>query len=112
MAFYTYDVGTGMVLSEDKGPEDKKKLKNGVVGVAVLLILGSLAPVIIQESTGVDLTTLCGKDDTPISGTDPPTCLDVDNPELSKQMLSALGYVSTIVAVVAFVGLIIVAVKY
>ncbi|MDE0266642.1 MAG: hypothetical protein OXK17_06450 [Thaumarchaeota archaeon] len=97
-----------MVFSE-KAPEDMKKLKSGVLGVVILLVLGSLSPTIIQEFTGVDLETLCGKGETPPAGaTD---CLDTSG-DISKQVFKALGSVPIVVAVIAFVGFAIVGGKY
>lgn len=50
-----------MTLS-DKTPEDKQKLKSGIMGVVILLILGTGGAAIISEVTGVDLETLCQTD--------------------------------------------------
>ena len=97
-----------MVFSE-KAPEDMKKLKNGVIGVVILLALGALSPVVIQEFTGVDLETLCSKDETPPAGeTD---CLGTSE-DISKQVFKALGSVPAVVAVIAFIGFAIVGGKY
>ncbi len=93
-----------MVLSE-KDPEDKQKLKNGVIGVVILLVLGSLSPLIIEEFTGVDIDSLC---ETNTNGTQ--TCLQDGG--VKTAMMDALGYVSLVIAVIGFVGLIIVGVKY
>ena len=98
-----------MVFSE-KEPEDKTKLKNGLVGVAVLLIIGSLSPTIISEFTGVDLDTLCEDvpDDAP-DGTEP-NCLEEG--DVKKAVLEGLGYVAFAIALCGFGGLVIVGVKY
>ena len=99
----------GMVFSE-KEPEDKTKLKNGVVGVAVLLVIGSLSPTIISEFTGVDLDTLC--EDVPADappGTSP-NCLE--DGDVKKAILESIGYVAIVIALCGFVGLVIVGVKY
>ncbi|MCE2499193.1 MAG: hypothetical protein J4F28_09495 [Nitrosopumilaceae archaeon] len=93
-----------MVLSE-KDPEDKQKMKNGVIGVVVLLVLGSLSPLIIEEFTNVDLETLCEKNQ---NGTDI-ECLDEGG--IKSTVLEGLGYVSIIIAIVGFVGFVIVGVK-
>ncbi|MCE2499139.1 MAG: hypothetical protein J4F28_09215 [Nitrosopumilaceae archaeon] len=94
-----------MVLSE-KDPEDKKKMKSGVIGVVVLLVLGSLSPLIIEEFTNIDLETLCEKSQ---NGTDV-ECLDKG--DIRTAVLEGLGYVSIIIAIVGFVGFVIVGVKY
>lgn len=99
----------GMVFSE-KEPEDKTKLKNGVVGVAVLLIIGSLSPTIIGEFTGVDLDTLCEDVPSPDGTGTVEKCLE--DGDIKKTILDSIGYVSFIIAVCGFVGLIIVGVKY
>lgn len=93
-----------MVLSE-KDPDDKQKLKSGVIGVVVLLVLGSLSPVIIEEFTGVDIETLCeeGEDGSA-------QCLREG--DIKSTILDGLGYVALVVAIIGFVGLIIVGVKY
>ncbi len=94
-----------MVLSE-KDPEDKQKMKSGVIGVVVLLVLGSLSPLIIEEFTDVDLETLCEKGR---NGTDI-ECLEEG--DIKSTVLEGLGYVSIIIAIVGFVGFVIVGVKY
>lgn len=94
-----------MVLSE-KDPEDKQKMKNGVIGVVVLLVLGSLSPLIIEEFTDVDLETLCEK----AQGGADPECLEEG--DIKTTVLEGLGYVSIIIAIVGFVGFVIVGVKY
>ena len=95
-----------MVLSEEK---NKDQLKSGLIAVAVLLVLGALAPTIIGEFTGVDLDTLMCDDDN-----DPTTaavaCLD--DGDFKTAIFEAMGYVSLVIALVGFVGLIWVAVRY
>ena len=93
-----------MVLSEDK---DTSKLKSGVIGVFVLLVLGGLGPVIIQEALDVDLDQLeCTAGQTP--GVD--DCLEPG--DLTAELSKAIGYVPIIVAVVALIGFTIVGVMY
>ncbi len=103
--FYHIEYMPCMVLSE-KDPEDKQKMKNGVIGVVVLLVLGSLSPLIIEEFTDVDLETLCEKSQ---NGTDI-ECLEDGG--IKSTVLEGLGYVSIIIAIVGFVGFVIVGVKY
>jgi len=43
----------------DKTPEDKQKLKNGIMGVLILVGLGMGGPWIMGAMTGVDSETLC-----------------------------------------------------
>ena len=95
-----------MVLSEDK---DYSNLKRGVIAVVVLLVLGSLAPVLIEESIGVKLDTLCEKGEVPVPPAE--TCLDTDT-DISADILKALGYIPIVVAIVALVGFTIVGVRY
>jgi len=97
-----------MALSE-KEKDDKIKLKNGMVGVVVLLIVGAMAPTIIQEFTGVDLDTLCEEVENE-NGTTTEKCLDEG--DIQTTVLEGLGYVSIVVAVIGFGAIIIVAVKY
>lgn len=95
-----------MVLSE-KDPEDKQRLKNGIVGVVILLVLGSISPMIIGEFTGIDLDELCEEDE---EGSE---CVErIKNQEIKSTLQEALGYVSIVIAIVGFVGLVIVGVKY
>ena len=93
-----------MVLSE-KEADDKLKLKNGLIGVVVLLVLGSVSPMIISEFTNVDVYTLCETDE---DGNE--VC--PDEGELSSAVIDALGYVSLFIAIIGFIGLVIVGVKY
>ena len=93
-----------MVISE-KEPGDRQKLKNGIIGVAILLALGTLAPVIIEETTGVDVSTLCEEDDEG-NAVCPTAGLGTD------LVTDALGYVSIVIAVIGFVMLSIIAIKY
>lgn len=95
----------GMVLSE-KSEDDKKKLKSGLIGVAVLLIIGALAPTIIGEFTGVDLETLCEEGEEGAKD----TC--VKPGDFKAIITDGIGYVGIIIALVGFFGLIIVGVKY
>ncbi len=99
-----------MALSE-KGPEDMKKLRSGIMGVAILIILGTLAPMIISETTGVDLSNLCTEEDlnNQTAGITP----DCDEPsEIRDAVLEALGYVMIVVAVIGFIMLIIIGIRY
>ena len=96
-----------MVFSEDK---DTKALKSGVIGVVVLLVLGSISPMIIGEFTGIDLDTLCAKGEVPPAGEE--SCINTEDPDLGDNLLNALGYIPVVVAVVALVGFTIVGVKY
>ena len=100
-----------MALSE-KSEEDKKKVKSGVIGVVVLLVLGSLGPVMISEFTGVDVTAdaLCADKNDDGDTTDAGECLD--GGEFEVQVIRALGYVSYAIAIVGFVALVVVGVKY
>ncbi len=94
-----------MALS-DKEADAKKNLKSGVIGVAVLLVMGLLGPVIIGELTGVDLETLCEE------GAEPGTDACPEDGEITEIITTALGYVSTIVAIIGFVALLIIGIKY
>ena len=98
-----------MAISE-KAPEDMKKLKNGVIGVVVLLVLGVLSPVIIAEFTGVDVETLCETVTDPDTGTSADVCLE--DGEIKKNILRALDYVIYGVAIIGFIALVVVGVKY
>jgi len=94
-----------MTLS-DKTPEDKQKLKSGIMGVVILLILGSGGSAIIGEITGVDIETLCQTD----LDTGEEICIDNDD---AKSMVSEIfSWVSILVAGVGFAGLIIAGLKY
>ena len=100
-----------MVLSEEK---DTAKLKSGLVAVAVLLVLGALSPAIIEQFTGVNLSDLTCEEETTNSGgtttTKSEACLE--DGEFKTAIFEALSYVSLIVALVGFAGLIIVGVRY
>ena len=94
-----------MVLS-DKTPEDKQKLKSAIIGVVVLLALGSGGSAIISEFTGVDIETLCQTD----LDTNEETCIDNDD---AKSFVSEIfSWIGIIVAGVSFAGLIIAGLKY
>lgn len=94
-----------MTLS-DKTPDDKQKLKSGIMEVIILLILGSGGSAIIGEVTGVDLETLCQTD----LDTGEEKCIDNDD---AKSVVSeAFSWIAIIVAIVAFGGLIIAGLKY
>ena len=94
-----------MVLS-DKTGEDKQKIKSAIIGVVVLLALGSGGSAIISEFTGVDIETLCKTD----LDTGEETCIDNDD---AKSVVSEIfSWIGIIVAGVAFGGLIIAGLKY
>ncbi len=94
-----------MTLS-DKTPEDKQKLKSAIIGVVVLLALGSGGSAIISEFTGVDIETLCQTD----LDTGEETCIDNDD---AKSIVSDIFFwASILVAGVAFAGLVIAGLKY
>lgn len=95
-----------MVLSE-KSPEDKQKLKSGIMAVAVLLAIGSFGPLIISEVTGVDVNELCQKE------TDQSECIEkAMNGEIKSALQEGLGWVSILVALISFVGLMIAGAKF
>ena len=94
-----------MTLS-DKTPEDKQKLKSGIMGVVILLILGTGGSAIISEVTGVDLETLCQTD----LDTGKEVCIDNED---AKSMVSEIfSWIGIIIGGVAFAGLIIAGLKY
>lgn len=103
-AFYPIYLTRDMVLSE-KETGDRQKLKNGIIGVIVLLALGTLTPAIIEEVTGVDVATLC-EEDAEGNTVCPEGGLGTDI------VTDALGYVSIVVAVIGFIMMVIVAIKY
>ncbi len=94
-----------MVLS-DKTPEDKQKLKSAIIGVVVLLALGSGGSAIISEFTGVDIETLCQTD----LDTNEETC--IDNEDAKSFVSEIFSWIGIIVAGVSFAGLIIAGLKY
>jgi len=94
-----------MTLS-DKTPEDKQKLKSGIMGVVILLILGSGGSVLIGEITGVDLETLCQTD----SETGEEVC--VENEDVKSMVSEAFSWVAILVGAVGFAGLVIAGLKY
>jgi len=94
------------VVLSDKVPADKQNLKSAIMGVAILLILGSGGSAVISEVTGVDIETLCQTDLE--SGEE--VCIDNDD---AKSMVSEMFFwASILVAGVAFAGLIIAGLKY
>lgn len=94
-----------MTLS-DKTPEDKQKLKSGIMGVVILLILGTGGAAIISEVTGVDLETLCQTD----LDTGEEVCIDNED---AKSMISEIfSWVGILIAGVGFAGLIVAGLKY
>ncbi len=94
-----------MTLS-DKTPEDKQKLKSGIMGVVILLILGSGGAALIGEITGVDIETLCQTD----KETGEEICIDNDD---AKSFVSEIfSWIGIIIGGVAFAGLIIAGLKY
>ena len=97
-----------MVLSE-KTPEDKQKLKNGIMGVFILLALGSFGPLIISEVTGVDVDKLCVRE---VDNANAECIEKAMNGEIKDAVLEGLGWMSIIVAVVAMIGFLVAGVKY
>lgn len=103
-----------MALSE-KSPADMAKLRSGIIGVAILIVLGTLAPMIIYETTGVDLGDLCIDEDPNTDEDSPGLGITADCEEdndIRETVLEALGYVSIVVAVVGFVMLIVIGIRY
>ena len=98
-----------MVLAEDK---NKDQLKSGLIAVAVLLVLGAIAPTIVEEFTGVNLDDLKCEGEVDDTGTPQDVnCLDGSD-KITEMILEGIGYVSLIVALIAFAGLIWVAARY
>lgn len=94
-----------MVLS-DKTPEDKQKLKSGIIGVVVLLVLGSGGSAVISEVTGVEIETLCQIDD----DTGVETC--IENEDAKSMVSEGFVWVGILVAIISFAGLVISGIKY
>ena len=94
-----------MTLS-DKTPEDKQKLKSGIMGVIILLILGSGGSAIISEVTGVDIETLCQTD----METGEEVC--IENEDAKSFVSEAFSWVAILVGGVGFAGLVIAGLKY
>lgn len=96
-----------MALSE-RGNEDKAKLKSGVMGVGVLLVIGIAGPVIIGEFTGVDVNDLqCEEVD---DSDDQRRC--IENAEIGGFISEAMSYIMIIIALVSMAGFLIVGIKY
>ncbi len=93
------------MATSDKTPEDKQKFKNALIGVIVLLAIGSFGSMLITEVTGVDVENLCQTNE---DGEE--RC--IDNEDI-KSVVSDLFYWSAIgVAGIGFFVLIIAGIKY
>jgi len=97
-------------MSEKDSDEDMKKLKKGVIGVVILLVLAIVAPMLINEMIGVDVSDLasnCLDDD----GNQIEGC-ELEGNELVEMVSNAMTYISIAVGLIAFIYLIVVGVRY
>ncbi len=97
-----------MGLSE-KTPEDKKSMKNGVIGFVLILIIGQAAPMLITEMTGVDINAGCI--DIPNDELD--ECIDaIKNSDIKSGIQEGMNMMRYALGIIAFVVICIVVVKY
>ncbi len=47
------------MAASEKSPEDKQKLKAGIMGIIILVICGTAGPWIMGEMTGIDPDSMC-----------------------------------------------------